>query len=233
MNKWSNLSLPQRPHLEDGNSSITTGTLKHVQLCLRSPLKWQLPPSADCWVELTLEAPRLLLRLILLRTQGSVSLPNSSFRTRPYPEEDFSGPICCDPETSQAAPVVLEAVDTSAQKPLPKRHGWRDVDPGPASALARQGVSAGSGRASGRHSGGRAGGDATHLSALASLLSRISDAKNSSKQKTRNPCSVTSETSHCKLWTSLNAERRKERSGGEGSKKPLQVPLGLMFTWWG
>lgn len=97
-----------------------------------------------------------------------------------------------------------------------------------------RGDAAGSGGAPGRHPEGQAGRDAFLVSEgpLAFLLSTISDAKYSTQQKTRNPCTVTSATSHCKLWTFLNAER-KERPGGEGSKKHLQVPLGPMFTWWG
>lgn len=52
-----------------------------------------------------------------------MSLPNSSVRTGSYPS-------AVNLKHLQAASVVLEAVDTSAQKPVLWRHGWWDVVPG-------------------------------------------------------------------------------------------------------
>jgi hypothetical protein len=68
--------------------------------------------------------------------------------------------------------------------------------------------------------------------APASLLSRVSDAKNSLKEKPRKPCNVIPKTSQCKLSvTALNMRGLKKRSGGKGSNKHLQGPLQRMFTW--
>lgn len=55
----------------------------------------------------------------------------------------------------------------------------------------------------------------------ASLLSRVSDAKNSTKEKTRKPCAVASGTSQCKLSTTLNAERPEEK--GQEERIPRNI----------
>lgn len=83
------------------------------------------------------------------------------------------------------------------------------------------------------------GGDATHRSEepRASLLSGISDAKNSTKEKTRKPCNVTPETSQCKLSTTLNAETPEEKVSRRGfqetssSPAPDDVYTAGIITW--
>lgn len=49
----------------------------------------------------------------------------------------------------------------------------------------------------------------------------MSDAKNSTKEKTRKPCAVASGTSQCKLSTTLNAERPEEK--GQEERIPRNI----------
>lgn len=97
---------------------------------------------------------------------------------------------------------------------------------------------AGSGRACGRgQKGKREEMPLVSAGPWASLLSRIRDAKNSSKEKTRKPCNVTSETSQCKLLT-LNAERPEGKVRSRGLQKaslsptPANVYVAGIITGW-
>lgn len=56
-----------------------------------------------------------------------------------------------------------------------------------------------------------------------SLFSTISDAKNSTKEKTRKPCNVTSETSQCKLLI-LNAVRPEGKVRRRGFQEASSSP---------
>ena len=61
----------------------------------------------------------------------------------------------------------------------------------------------------------------------ASLLSRISDAKNRPEEKTRNLCGVASGTSQRKLSTTLNAERPEDKGQEE------KIPRNIFESHWG
>lgn len=102
----------------------------------------------------------------------------------------------------QAAWVLLEAVDMSAPRPLLRGHGWVGWGPCHQGGCTGQVGSeleyaVGPGWSCGRHPKGQEGRDATRTSEgpWVSLLSRISDAKNSTKEKTQKLCTVTSKTS--------------------------------------
>lgn len=69
-------------------------------------------------------------------------MPSSSFKIRPCPEEGFSGSLCHEWKHLQAAWVLLEAVDTSAQRPPLRGPGWEEGGlAGRVGALVRQGAS--------------------------------------------------------------------------------------------
>lgn len=134
----------------------------------------------------------------------------------------------------QAAWVLLEAVDTSVPRLLLRGRGQVGRGPCHQSRRTRQAGSelenaAGSGWAvAGIRKGKREEMPLISAGPWVSLLSRISDAKNSTKEKTRKPCNVTSETSQCKLLT-LNAERPegkvRRRGFQEASLRPTPADV--------
>lgn len=62
--------------------------------------------------------------------------------------------------------------------------------------------------------------------ALASLLSRISGAKNRSKEKPRNHCNVISETSQCKLSVTA-LDTREARGRGQETRIPRSIFIAI------
>lgn len=121
----------------------------------------------------------------------------------------------------------LEALDRSAQRPLLRGHGcmaWGPCHQGGSTnqvgsesrcTTGWDGLVAGSRRAGARSCRSCIRGP------WASLLSRISDAKNRPEEKTRKPCGVASGTSQCKLSTALNAERPEDK--GQEERIPRNI----------
>lgn len=130
----------------------------------------------------------------------------------------------------QAALVLLKAAGTSAQGTWLAEE-WTLLSEW-AHWLGGE-YAAGSGWACGRPPKGPEGRDAAHISEgpPASLLSRISDSKNSTKEKTRKRCNVTSATYHCKLSTSLNTEMPEGKVRRRGFQEASSSPTRAMFTW--
>lgn len=98
----SNLSGPRSPHLEDGDNSITSQvhwiTFNYVcEGFWSSSCHYRMFVGLN-WTQECQNIARLPSSPICLRIHGGLSFQSSSFRIRLYPEEDFSGSICCEPK---------------------------------------------------------------------------------------------------------------------------------------